>query len=133
MGLDESPNEIQLSGPEAVIPGRFQGFQPEFTSPLLPFHMHVRWLIAVETREEEPIRPGDPADSWHSDVSPPVNRMQIIPHNEGQMSLRPILVRLPNDGIPSAAGRRGTRPCQTRDGPNRLVHAVVMPAGANCH
>lgn len=74
MRLDDSPNQIQLSGPEAVIPGEPQGFQPEFAGPLFPLHVYVRWLIAVEARKEESIRPRDTADSWHSEVSPPVNR-----------------------------------------------------------
>ncbi len=66
MRVDDSPNRIQLSGPEAMITGKPKWFKPEFAGPPFALHMHVRWLIAVEAREEEPIRSGDAADSWHS-------------------------------------------------------------------
>lgn len=60
MGLDDSPNQVQLSGPEAMIPRKLQAFQPEFAGPLLPFHMYVRWLIAVELVKKNRYGPGIP-------------------------------------------------------------------------
>ena len=66
MGLDDSANHTQLSGTEAVITGKPKGLEPEFAGSVLALHMNVRRLIAVKAREEEPIRPGNPLDSWHS-------------------------------------------------------------------
>jgi hypothetical protein len=54
-----------------MIPGKPKGFKPEFAGHILALHMNVRWLIAIKAREEEPIRPGDIADSWHPETSPP--------------------------------------------------------------
>ena len=71
MGVDNSTNQIQLSGPEAVVTGKAKRLKPEFTGHVLPLYVNVRWLIAVEAREEESIRSGDIPDFWHSEQSRP--------------------------------------------------------------
>ena len=71
MGLDDSANPIQLSGAEAVITGKSKRLKPEFAGLVLALYMNVRRFIAVKAREEEPIRPGDTSDSWHSEAWPP--------------------------------------------------------------
>lgn len=80
MPLDDSPNHIQLSGSKAVITNKPKGLKPKFAGSVLAFHVNVRWLIAVKAREKEPIRPGDPPDSRHLEVSPPRTTLQIILH-----------------------------------------------------
>lgn len=81
MSLDDLPDQIQLSGAEAMVTGKPERFKPEFAGPLLALHMHVRWLIAIKAREEEPIRSGDAADSWHSDRSLLRAFLEIIAHD----------------------------------------------------
>ena len=66
MGLDDSANHTQLPGTEAVITSKSKRLEPEFAGPVFALHMNMRWLITIEAREEEPIRPGNPLDSWHS-------------------------------------------------------------------
>jgi hypothetical protein len=66
MGPDEAANQVQLSGAEAVAAGKLKRFEPKLAGLVLPFHMNVRRLAAVEAREEEPIRPGNTSDSRHS-------------------------------------------------------------------
>jgi hypothetical protein len=70
IGLDGSANHIQLSGSETVIPGQPKRIEPEFAGAILALHMNVRRLIAVEAREEEPIRPENTLDSWHLEALP---------------------------------------------------------------
>ena len=60
MGLDDSANQIQLSSAEAVITGKPKRLQPKLAGLLFALHVNVRWLIAVEAREEEPMRFGIP-------------------------------------------------------------------------
>jgi hypothetical protein len=66
MGPDEAANQAQLSGAEAMAAGKFKRFEPELAGLVLPFHMNVRRLAAVEAREEEPIRSRNTSDSRHS-------------------------------------------------------------------
>jgi len=66
MGPDEAANQAQLSGAEAMAAGKLKWFEPELAGLVLPFHMNVRRLGAVEAREEEPIRPRNTSDSRHS-------------------------------------------------------------------
>jgi hypothetical protein len=65
MGLDDPADQIQLSGPEAVIPGKPKWIDPKLTGPVLTLDVNVRWLIAVEAREEVPERPGKIRNSRH--------------------------------------------------------------------
>ena len=60
MGPDEAANQAQLSGAETVVAGKLQRFEPELAGIVLPFHMNVRRLAAVEARQEEPYGPGTP-------------------------------------------------------------------------
>jgi len=66
MGPDEAANQVQLSGAEAMVAGKLKRLEPELAGLVLPFHMNVRRLVAVEAREEEPIRPRNTSDSRHS-------------------------------------------------------------------
>src|SRR5260370_625238 len=63
---DERRNEVQLTGAEAMTAGKPKRFEPKLAGLVLPFHMNVRWLAAVEAREEDSIRPTNTADSRHS-------------------------------------------------------------------
>ena len=79
MGVDDPANDIQLSGAEAVSPGKPKRLEPEFAGSVLTLRMNVRWLIAVEAREEEPIRPENTLDSWHSEALPQAALQTISP------------------------------------------------------
>jgi hypothetical protein len=68
---DDSANHAQFVGIEAVTPGQLDRFEPELAGAVLSLDVHVRRFIAVETREEEPIRPRHAPDSWHSETSFP--------------------------------------------------------------
>jgi len=50
-----------------MIAGKPKWLQPEFARPVLALRMNVGWLVAVEAREEKPIRPGNTPDSAVSD------------------------------------------------------------------
>src|SRR3989442_1479558 len=67
---DDSANRVQFVGAEAVTSGQLDRFEPELAGTALSLHVYVRRFIAVEAREEEPIRPRDALDSWHSETSP---------------------------------------------------------------
>ena len=71
MARDQPANPVQLSRVEAVAPGNPQWLEPEFAGLVLPLHMKMRRLAAVETGEEEAVRPGNPSDWWHSDYRVP--------------------------------------------------------------
>ena len=66
MSPEESPNHVQLSGTKAMAASQPKRLEPEFGGPLLTLDMNVGRLIAVETREEEPIWPGNIFNSRHS-------------------------------------------------------------------
>ncbi len=84
MAQDDSANHIQLSTTEAVTASKPQRLEPELAGPVFALHMNVRGLIAVETREEEPIRPGNAFDSWHSKgLLPPAAQQTIGYPNQG--------------------------------------------------
>src|SRR3989304_1862083 len=72
MGVDDPTNHIQFSGVEAVATGQFDRFEPELARAVLSLDVHVRRLIAVEAGEEDPVRPRDALDSWHSDIFAPL-------------------------------------------------------------
>jgi len=72
MGVDDPTNHIQFSGVEAVATGQFDRFEPELARAVLSLDVHVRRLIAVEAGEEDPVRPRNALDSWHSDISAPL-------------------------------------------------------------
>jgi hypothetical protein len=72
MGVDDPANHIQLSGVEAVATGQLDRFEPELARAVLSLDVHVRRLIAVEAGEENPVRPRNALDSWHSDILAPL-------------------------------------------------------------
>src|SRR3990172_2397340 len=86
MGLDDSANHIQLSSSEAVITGKPKRPQPKLTGLLFALHVNVRWLIAVEAREEEPMRPGNTFDPWHSEAPPPRPARRTLAYHEHERS-----------------------------------------------
>src|SRR5947207_9323811 len=63
---DDSANHVQFVGAETMTSRQFDRFEPEFAGATPPLHMDVRRLIAVEAREEEPVRSRDVLDPWHS-------------------------------------------------------------------
>jgi hypothetical protein len=65
MRLNDPSNNVQLPGVEAMIPSQTERIEPELAGLVLTLDMYVWRLIAVETREEESIRAGNPFDSWH--------------------------------------------------------------------
>src|SRR6185436_20788718 len=71
MRLDEAPNHVQLMGAEAVVARKTKRIEPELAGLVLALHVNVRRLIAIEAREEEPVRARDSLDSWHSIAPPP--------------------------------------------------------------
>jgi hypothetical protein len=54
---DQSSNTIQFLGREAVVVTQNHWLQPKLASAAVSTHMHVLWLVAVETIEKEPVRP----------------------------------------------------------------------------
>jgi hypothetical protein len=78
MGVDDPANDIQLSGAEAVAASQFDRFEPELAGAVLSLDVHVRRLIAVEAGEEDPVRPRDALDSWHSEMFAPLPFAQAI-------------------------------------------------------
>jgi hypothetical protein len=76
---DDSANHVQFVGAETVAPSQLDRFEPELAGAALALHVDVRRFIAVKAREEEPIRPRDALDSWHSGKSfplPPILRKE---------------------------------------------------------
>jgi hypothetical protein len=66
MRLNDSSNNVQLPGVEAMIPSQAERLKAELAGLVLTVDVDVRRLIAVKAREEESIRAGNPFDSWHS-------------------------------------------------------------------
>jgi hypothetical protein len=71
---DDSANHVQFVGVETMTSRQFNLSEPEFAGATPSLHMDVRRLIAVEAREEEPIRSRDVLDPWHSQTPPPATR-----------------------------------------------------------
>src|SRR5713101_735245 len=78
MDVDDPANDIQLSGVEAVATGQFDRFEPKLAGAVLSLDVHVRRLITVEAGEEDPVRPRDALDSWHSEMSALRRALQAI-------------------------------------------------------
>ena len=87
MGPDEAANRAQFPGAEAMAAGKLKRFEPELAGLVLPFHMNVRRLAAVEAREEEPIRSRNTSDSRHSKPAlPPATQHAIAYLNRGPLA-----------------------------------------------
>src|SRR5436309_12587171 len=71
VGRNDPANRAQLPCAETMGTGQSDWLKPELARPILALDVHVRRLIAVEAREEEPIRPGNPLDSRHPRTAPP--------------------------------------------------------------
>ncbi len=54
---DESTNLVQLAGAETMIPRQIDGCQPEFGLLVFASNVDMNGLVAIETEEEEPVRP----------------------------------------------------------------------------
>src|SRR2546426_392528 len=76
---DDSANRVQFVGAEAVTSGQLDRFEPELAGTALPLHVYVRRFIAVEAREEEPIRPRDALDQARTRAQRP----QSLPEPRG--------------------------------------------------
>ncbi len=66
MRVDNTSNHIQFAGPEAMVSCETERLKPELAGHILALDMHMRRLVTVEAREEDPIRSRNPFDSWHS-------------------------------------------------------------------
>jgi hypothetical protein len=53
--LNESMNAAYLASPEAAARLKSDWFKPELRDAIFPLHMHVAWLIAVTSIEEESV------------------------------------------------------------------------------
>ena len=69
-----------------MIAGKPKRLEPEFAGLILALHMNVWWLIAVEAREEEPMRSGNTFDPWHSEAPPPRPARQTLAYHEHERS-----------------------------------------------
>src|SRR5256885_1251709 len=76
---DDSANRVQFVGAEAVTSGQLDRFEPELAGTALSLHVYVRRFIAVEAREEEPIRPRDALDQARTRAQRP----QSLPEPRG--------------------------------------------------
>jgi hypothetical protein len=85
MGVDEPANDIQLSSAEAVAASQLDRFEPKLAGAVLSLDVHVRRLVAVEAGEENPVRPRDALDSWHSEMFAPLPvRSAMVPGEPGR-------------------------------------------------
>src|SRR5713226_9291645 len=97
MGPDEAANQVQLSGAETMAASAPKRLQPELAGLVLPLHMNVRRLAAVEAGEEEAIRPRNASDSRHSKPLLPPGAQQAIAYLKQGLSENP-----PPPGAPPA-------------------------------
>src|SRR5207249_2558517 len=58
------PSQLVCCKP--MVPREHQRAQPELAGAAVSLHVDVGRLVAIEAREEEPIRSGDATDAWHS-------------------------------------------------------------------
>jgi hypothetical protein len=65
VGPNEPPEQVQLTGVEAVAARKTKRLQPELARTAVTLHVNVRRLTAVEAREEESVWPGNSSDPWH--------------------------------------------------------------------
>jgi hypothetical protein len=54
---NEATNLVELSWAEPMIPRKFDGHQPELRMVTISSNMNVNGLVAIETVEEQPVRP----------------------------------------------------------------------------
>lgn len=66
MGGYQPTNGIQLSSAKTVAACQLDRIEPKLAGAVLSLDVHVRRLVTVEAGEEEPIRPGDVLNPWHS-------------------------------------------------------------------
>jgi hypothetical protein len=69
MRLDDPPNHVQFPGAKPMTSRQLDRIKLELTGPVLTFDVHVGWLAAVETCEEESVWTGYARDARHSDGS----------------------------------------------------------------
>jgi hypothetical protein len=62
---NEAPEQVQLTGVEAVAARETKRLEPELARTALTLHVDVRRFTAVEAREEEPVWTGNSSDPWH--------------------------------------------------------------------
>jgi hypothetical protein len=65
MGFNNPPNYIQLPRGEAMVASQSERIQPKLAGAALALHMEMRWFVAVEAHEKEPVRPRDVLDPRH--------------------------------------------------------------------
>jgi hypothetical protein len=65
MILDQSPDHVQLSCIETIITSQVEWIYPNFAGLFLALDMNVRWFVAIETCEEEPVRSGNSSNARH--------------------------------------------------------------------
>jgi Transposase len=63
---DETTDLVEFSWAEPMIPRQFDRRQPELGMLTVPANVNVQGLMAVETVEEEPVRPWNTSDCRHS-------------------------------------------------------------------
>src|SRR5690348_15771125 len=78
MRHDDPADHIQLPGSKTVIACQLQRLKPELASLVFLLDMDVRRLAAIETREEEPVRPGNTANARHSSVLVPQHHVYLL-------------------------------------------------------
>ena len=63
---NQMANLVEFTRAEALIPCQRDRRQPELALLSISPNMDVYWFVAVETVEEEPIRPWNADNLWHS-------------------------------------------------------------------
>ena len=63
---NETTNLVEFSWTESMIPRQFDRRQPEFGVLPIAADMDVHGLVAIKTVEEEPVRPRNAGNPWHS-------------------------------------------------------------------
>ena len=62
---NQLPNLVEFTRAEAVIPCQFNRSQPELAVLPIATNVDVHWLVAVESVEEEPVRPRNARNPRH--------------------------------------------------------------------
>jgi hypothetical protein len=70
---DYAPNLVQLARSETAVPGQSHRIEPELAFTPIATNVHMHRLGAVETVEQEPVRPWNSGNPWHERSDPMIS------------------------------------------------------------
>ena len=65
MGFDEFSNDVEFLWRKAAIPAKTNRFQPKLAKQVVPLHMDMLGLLAIETVKEKTVMARNIFDAWH--------------------------------------------------------------------